>query len=76
LVLSLDEKSGTITENEYVLYQLVSGGQSRIKVPTKLFYHQNELFDFTKESKLLRKKVRSFMTNKKVVPRYIKSKDK
>ena len=75
LVLSMDEKSETITENEYLSYLLVSGGQSRIAVPTKLLYHQNELFDFTKESKLLKKKVRIFMNSKKVVPWYRKSKN-
>lgn len=75
LVLSLDEESESITKNEYVSYLLVSGGQSRHRVPEKLIYHQNKLFDFTKESKLLKKKVRGFMTSKKVVPWYRKSKN-
>lgn len=74
LVLSLDEKTESITNDEYVSYQLVSGGQSRSDVPVKLFYRQNRLFEFTKESRLLKKKVKGFMTAKKVVPWYRKLK--
>ena len=75
LVLSLDQKSEAITSTDYVAYELVSGGQGKHGVPTRLFYRKDKLFELTKESKPLMKKVKGFMTSKKVVPWYRKIND-
>lgn len=75
LVLSLDQKSEAITSTDYVAYKLVSGGQGKHGVPTRLFYRKDKLFELTKESKPLKKKVKGFMTSKKVVSWYRKVND-
>ena len=72
LVYSLNEKSESITNEEYVPNQLVSGGQGRKAILLKLFYYGDRLFEFSKELKPLKKRVRGFMTSRKVVPWYRK----
>lgn len=70
LVLSLDQRGEAITPTDYVAYKLVSGGQGKHGMPTKLFYRKDKLFELTNESKPLKKKVKGFMTSKKVIPWY------
>ena len=70
LVLSLDQRGEAITPTDYVAYKLVSGGQGKHGMPTKLFYRKDKLFELTNESKPLKKKVKGVMTSKKVIPWY------
>lgn len=59
LVLSSDKISNTITNQDYTLAQISGGGQSRNIPPQKLFISGKKLYKFSKEGKLLDKKIPS-----------------
>jgi len=71
LVLSLDENAESITTEEYISYQLTSGGQNRHSMPNKLFYRNGRLYSIDEKGKLIKKKVEGFGTKKRFVPWYI-----
>ena len=76
LVLSLDENPESITNEEYISYQLTSGGQNRPSMPEKLFYRNDRLYSINKKGELIKKKVEGFGTKKMYVPWYIKKNKK
>lgn len=59
LVLSSDKISNTITSQDNALAQISGGGQSRNMPPQKLFISGKKLYTFSKEGKLLDKKLPS-----------------
>ena len=76
LVLSLDQKSESITDEEHWTNLLTSGGQNRHPVPEKLYYRKGKLFEIDKNGKLIRKRVRGVWSNKKRIPWYKREKKK
>ena len=75
LLLSLDEKSESITSEQFAMYSLTGGGQDKESIPKKLYYRNGRLFGIKENGDLRRKRVKGFMTNRKYVPWYIKKED-
>ena len=74
LVFSIDSNSNKISQVDYALNLLSSGGQNKVPPPIKLFYKKNKLIVIGENGKLIKKKVRGFWTKKKYRPWYIKIK--
>lgn len=65
LVLSLDEKSNRVSEQEFLSTLLVSGGQQSEQFPKSLFKKGKRLFILDKEGRLNRKRYRGIWPQKK-----------
>jgi hypothetical protein len=65
LVLSLDEKSNRINDQEFLSTLLVSGGQQSEQFPNKLFKKGKRLFIIDKEGRLDRKRHRGIWPQKR-----------
>ena len=72
LVYSIDSNSNKITQVDYAMNLLSSGGQNKVPPPIKLFYKKNKLIAIGENGKLIKKKVRGFGTKNKYRPWYLK----
>jgi hypothetical protein len=72
LVLSMDNKPEVISMTDYTLTQITSGGQNIYKMPSKLYYRKDRLYNINKNGKLIIHKVKGIWTNKKYDPWYFK----
>ena len=73
-ILSTDEISERITQEQYAGMGLSSGGQNRTSYPEKLFFKRQKLYE-VKNGKLVKKKIKGFWTKKKWSPWFFKSED-
>lgn len=74
LVLSNDEIAERITPLQDIGGALSSGGQNRNEYPDKLLFRKGRLYKI-KDGKLVRKKIKSFWSDKKYIPWYFKSEE-
>jgi hypothetical protein len=65
VVLSFDENSDIITEEQHAVSFLTSGMQNKIEAPNKLFFRNDKLIIISKNGKLNRKRRKGTLTNKK-----------
>lgn len=68
LVLSLNEISQKVTEEQFAVNQISSGGQLLEYVPTKLLYRKKRLYTFKRNGKIRKSKMKGILTKKKFVP--------
>jgi len=73
LVLSNDYQSKEISKSDYAISQISTGGQDRHIFSKKYYYNKNRLIEIDCNGKLNTKK-RSYLSNKKYNPWYIKKK--
>jgi hypothetical protein len=74
LVLSMDESSGVVTPEEFVISSISGGGQARKEIPDKLYYRRGRLYLVDQNGDLVRKKQRGIMDNNKKYPPYYRKK--
>lgn len=72
LVLSLNKTTERVSEEQFAIDNITSGGQLPDYVPKKLVFKKERLYEVKKNGKLKKKKVRGLFTKKKFVPRYEK----
>ncbi|WP_134204432.1 hypothetical protein [Algoriphagus zhangzhouensis] len=65
LVLSADLKINRIELNEFIMSSLSSGGQNRVKPPSKLYWKRNKLYRINENGTLDLRKLIAFWTDKK-----------
>lgn len=73
-ILSTDEVSDRITQEQYAGIVLSSGGQNRTSYPEKLVFKRKKLYEVRK-GKLVKKKIKCFWTKKKWSPWFFKTED-
>ena len=73
-ILSTDEVSNRITQEQYAGIVLSSGGQNRTSYPEQLVFKRKKLYE-VKNGKLVKKKNKGFWTKKKWSPWFFKSED-
>lgn len=74
LVLSDDEASERLTQQQFIGQGLLSGGQNKTPYPEKLFYKKGRLYGI-KDGRFVKKKHRGIWTKKKYPPWFFKSDD-
>jgi hypothetical protein len=74
LILSVDETPERFTQTQFISTLLSSGGQNRMNYPDKLLFRKGRLYNI-QNGKLVKKKQRSYWTNKKWDPWFFKSDD-
>lgn len=72
LILSVDDTAERMTQEQYAIMGLSSGGQNFHSYPDKLFFKKGRLYKFY-NGRLVVKKQIGFWTNKKWNPWYFKS---
>jgi hypothetical protein len=65
LVASQDGLVNRISNNEFIIGKLSSGGQNRVKPPDKVFFKNNKLFLINEFSEIDDRKLKQFWSNKK-----------
>ena len=74
LILSVDETPERFTQTQFISTLLSSGGQNRMNYPDKLLFRKGRLYNI-QNGKLVKKKQRSYWTNKKWDLWFFKSDD-
>ena len=72
LVLSVDDISNRINNEEFAVSLISGGGQNRVKPPIKLFLRNRKLFRLTEDGTIDKRKLKNFWTQKKYKTYYIK----
>ena len=74
LILSTDERPERFTQTEFVATLLSGGGQNRMNYPDKLLFRKGRQYNI-QNGKLVTKKQKGFLANKKWDPWFFKSDD-
>ena len=64
LVLSSDQKSERIEQNEFIGSLISGGGQNRYEPPTKMYWKRNKLYRISENGTLDQRKVKAFWADK------------
>ena len=65
LVLSTDQKTNRIEQNEYIISTLSGGGQNRVEPPNKLFLKRKKLYFINENGTLDLRKLKGMWTDRK-----------
>ena len=65
LVLSSNQKSERIEQNEFIGSLISGGGQNRNKPPKRIYWKRNKLYRINENGTLDLRKVKAFSTDKK-----------
>lgn len=72
LVLSLDQRVERITEEQFAINSITSGGQLPDYAPTKLVSRKERLYNFNQNGKFRKSKIKGLFTKKKFDPWYFR----